>query len=148
VVAIVCGSHTNIDPFNASVFERFLNSDRVSLPDIDIDFDDEGRSKWIMWTQKYGSKTTSSTNHLWNDTAKSADLRYCKSIRFAPLKWINSQINPNLIPGKWSFIEVLRESEGEIKKTSTSRKTLKIRELIEFQRRFKEQVSIQQSTDL
>ncbi|MDZ7605096.1 MAG: DNA polymerase III subunit alpha [Cyclobacteriaceae bacterium] len=47
---------TNVDPIKYDLlFERFLNPDRVSLPDIDIDFDDEGRSKIIDYVvKKYG----------------------------------------------------------------------------------------------
>ena len=38
------------------LFERFLNPDRVSMPDIDIDFDDEGRGRVMDYViQKYGS---------------------------------------------------------------------------------------------
>src|SRR5690606_17278778 len=43
-----CLGITNIDPIAYDLlFERFLNPDRVSLPDIDIDFDDEGRGRVI-----------------------------------------------------------------------------------------------------
>ena len=43
-----CTGITNVDPIAYNLlFERFLNPDRVSLPDIDIDFDDEGRAKII-----------------------------------------------------------------------------------------------------
>tara|TARA_Y100000991_G_scaffold215560_1_gene206528 strand:- start:74 stop:4432 length:4359 start_codon:yes stop_codon:yes gene_type:complete len=51
-----CVGITNVDPIKYDLlFERFLNPDRVSLPDIDIDFDDEGRSKIIDWVvNKYG----------------------------------------------------------------------------------------------
>ncbi len=47
---------TNIDPIKYSLlFERFLNPERVSMPDIDIDFDDDGRSKIIDYVvDKYG----------------------------------------------------------------------------------------------
>lgn len=47
---------TNIDPVKYNLlFERFLNPDRKSMPDIDTDFDDEGRQKVIEYvTQKYG----------------------------------------------------------------------------------------------
>ena len=47
---------TNIDPIKYDLlFERFLNPERVSMPDIDIDFDDEGRSKVIDYViDKYG----------------------------------------------------------------------------------------------
>jgi len=52
-----CLTITNIDPIKYDLlFERFLNPDRVSLPDIDIDFDDEGRQKVIDYViDKYGS---------------------------------------------------------------------------------------------
>jgi DNA polymerase-3 subunit alpha len=52
-----CIGITNIDPIEYDLlFERFLNPDRVSMPDIDIDFDDEGRGKVIDWViDKYGS---------------------------------------------------------------------------------------------
>ena len=49
---------TNVDPIKFDLlFERFLNPDRVSMPDIDIDFDDEGRNKVIDYViKKYGAK--------------------------------------------------------------------------------------------
>jgi DNA polymerase-3 subunit alpha len=51
-----CIGITNVDPIKYDLlFERFLNPDRVSLPDIDIDFDDEGRGRIIDWVvNKYG----------------------------------------------------------------------------------------------
>jgi DNA polymerase-3 subunit alpha len=51
-----CIGITNIDPIKYSlIFERFLNPERVSMPDIDIDFDDEGRQKVIDYVvDKYG----------------------------------------------------------------------------------------------
>ncbi|MAC96169.1 MAG: DNA polymerase III subunit alpha [Flavobacteriales bacterium] len=51
-----CIGITNIDPIKYSLlFERFLNPERVSMPDIDIDFDDEGRAKIIDYVvEKYG----------------------------------------------------------------------------------------------
>ena len=53
-----CLRITDIDPLKYNLlFERFLNPDRISMPDIDIDFDDEGRGKVLRWvTQKYGSE--------------------------------------------------------------------------------------------
>ncbi|MBN1117456.1 MAG: DNA polymerase III subunit alpha [Bacteroidales bacterium] len=47
---------TNIDPIQHDLlFERFLNPDRISMPDIDIDFDDDGRQMVLDWvTDKYG----------------------------------------------------------------------------------------------
>jgi DNA polymerase-3 subunit alpha len=51
-----CVGITNIDPIKYKLlFERFLNPERVSMPDIDIDFDDDGRSKIIDYVvKKYG----------------------------------------------------------------------------------------------
>ena len=51
-----CLGITQIDPIKYDLlFERFLNPDRISLPDIDVDFDDDGRSRVLNWvTQKYG----------------------------------------------------------------------------------------------
>lgn len=51
-----CIGITNVDPLKYGLlFERFLNPERISMPDIDIDFDDEGRSKVIDYvTNKYG----------------------------------------------------------------------------------------------
>ncbi len=55
-VVAYCLKITNIDPIKYDLlFERFLNPDRISMPDIDIDFDDEGRSKVFEYVEKkYG----------------------------------------------------------------------------------------------
>jgi DNA polymerase-3 subunit alpha len=55
-VVAYCIGITNIDPMKYNLlFERFLNPDRKSMPDIDTDFDDEGRQKVIDYVvQKYG----------------------------------------------------------------------------------------------
>jgi len=52
-----CLGITNIDPIKYDLlFERFLNPDRVSMPDIDIDFDDEGRGRVMQYViDKYGA---------------------------------------------------------------------------------------------
>ncbi len=51
-----CLGITNVDPIKYDLlFERFLNPERISMPDIDIDFDDEGRDKVIQYViDKYG----------------------------------------------------------------------------------------------
>ena len=53
-----CLGITKIDPIKYDLlFERFLNPDRISLPDIDTDFDDDGRGKVLQWvTEKYGAE--------------------------------------------------------------------------------------------
>ena len=57
-VVAYCTGITNIDPIKYDLlFERFLNPDRKSMPDIDTDFDDEGRQKVIDYVvQKYGKQ--------------------------------------------------------------------------------------------
>ena len=51
-----CLGITDIDPIRYDLlFERFLNPDRISMPDIDVDFDDDGRADVLHWvTEKYG----------------------------------------------------------------------------------------------
>ena len=55
-VVAYCLRITDVDPLPYDLlFERFLNPDRISLPDIDVDFDDEGRGKVLDWvSEKYG----------------------------------------------------------------------------------------------
>ncbi len=57
-VVAYCLKITDVDPLKYDLlFERFLNPDRISLPDIDVDFDDDGRYKILDWiTQKYGKE--------------------------------------------------------------------------------------------
>ena len=56
-----CIKITNIDPIKYDLlFERFLNPDRISMPDVDIDFDDDGRQQVLDWvTEKYGHEKVS-----------------------------------------------------------------------------------------
>ncbi len=57
-VVAYCLGITDIDPMKYDLlFERFLNPDRISMPDIDIDFDDDGRGMVLRWvTEKYGAE--------------------------------------------------------------------------------------------
>ncbi|MGA1364940.1 MAG: DNA polymerase III subunit alpha, partial [Schleiferiaceae bacterium] len=65
---------TNVDPIKYDLlFERFLNPDRVSLPDIDIDFDDRGRDKVIQYViDKYGANQVAQIITYGSMAAKSA----------------------------------------------------------------------------
>jgi DNA polymerase-3 subunit alpha len=86
---------TNIDPIKYNLlFERFLNPDRVSLPDIDIDFDDEGRQKVIDFViDKYGASQvaqiitygTMAAKSSIRDTARALDLPLHEADRIAKL---------------------------------------------------------------
>ena len=57
-VVAYCLGITKIDPMKYDLlFERFLNPDRISLPDIDTDFDDDGRGRVLEWVEeKYGKE--------------------------------------------------------------------------------------------
>ena len=90
-----CTGITNVDPIAYDLlFERFLNPDRVSMPDIDIDFDDEGRGRVIDWViQKYGSNQvaqiitygTMAAKSSIRDTARVLDLPLPDADRIAKL---------------------------------------------------------------
>ena len=94
-VVAYCLKITNIDPLKYNLlFERFLNPDRVSMPDIDIDFDDEGRGRVIDWViEKYGSQQvaqiitygTMAAKSSIRDTARALDLPLMEAGRLANL---------------------------------------------------------------
>ena len=73
-VVAFCTGITNVDPIAYDLlFERFLNPDRVSMPDIDIDFDDEGRGKVIEYViNKYGANQVAQIITYGTMAAKSA----------------------------------------------------------------------------
>ncbi len=90
-----CTGITNVDPIKYDLlFERFLNPDRISMPDIDIDFDDEGRGDVINWViNKYGSNQvaqiitygTMAAKSSIKDTARVLDLPLPDADRIAKL---------------------------------------------------------------
>ena len=94
-VVAYCLWITNIDPLLYNLlFERFLNPDRVSMPDIDIDFDDEGRSRVMDYViDKYGSNQvaqiitygTMAAKSSIRDTARVLDLPLFDADRIAKL---------------------------------------------------------------
>ena len=98
-----CLGITNIDPIAYDLlFERFLNPDRVSMPDIDIDFDDEGRSKVMDYViNKYGENQvaqiitygTMGGKSAIRDTARVLDLPLGDADRLAKLMPAMSKLN-------------------------------------------------------
>ncbi|MGB0391240.1 MAG: DNA polymerase III subunit alpha, partial [Salibacteraceae bacterium] len=86
-----CVGITNIDPIKYKLlFERFLNPERVSMPDIDIDFDDEGRGSIIDWVvEKYGKKQVAQIVTYGTMAAKSA-LRDVGRVMDVPLNEVNN----------------------------------------------------------
>ncbi|MBD5310462.1 MAG: DNA polymerase III subunit alpha [Bacteroides sp.] len=93
--AAYCLGITQIDPIKYDLlFERFLNPDRISLPDIDVDFDDDGRYVVLKYvTEKYGAEKvahiityqTMATKSAIKDVAKVMDLPLSESNRLAKL---------------------------------------------------------------
>ncbi len=81
-----CIGITNVDPIEYDLlFERFLNPDRVSLPDIDIDFDDEGRDKVLNYViDKYGKNQVAQIITYGTMAAKSS-IRDCSRVMELPL---------------------------------------------------------------
>ncbi|CAL2078342.1 DNA polymerase III subunit alpha [Tenacibaculum sp. 190524A02b] len=94
-VVAYCLWITNIDPIKYDLlFERFLNPERVSMPDIDIDFDDEGRSRVMDYViDKYGANQvaqiitygTMAAKSSIRDTARVLDLPLFEADRVAKL---------------------------------------------------------------
>jgi DNA polymerase-3 subunit alpha len=94
-----CIGITNVDPIAYDLlFERFLNPDRVSLPDIDIDFDDEGRDKVLQYViDKYGSTQVAQIITYGTMAAKSS-IRDCARVMELPLADANNMAK--LIPDR------------------------------------------------
>ncbi|NOS94092.1 MAG: DNA polymerase III subunit alpha, partial [Cyclobacteriaceae bacterium] len=86
-----CIGITNVDPIAYDLlFERFLNPDRVSLPDIDIDFDDEGRDKVLQYViEKYGHNQVAQIITYGTMAAKSS-IRDCARVMELPLTESNN----------------------------------------------------------
>jgi len=73
-VVAYCLGITQVDPIRYDLlFERFLNPDRISMPDIDIDFDDDGRGQVLRWVEeKYGKEKVAHIITYGTMAAKSA----------------------------------------------------------------------------
>ena len=134
-VVAYCIGITNIDPIKYNLlFERFLNPDRISLPDIDIDFDDEGRDKIIEYViNKYGYDQVAQIITYGSMAAKSS-IRDAGRVLELPLsetdklaKLIPERPSINLID---SFKEVPELSEIRKQKTLQA-EVLKQAEIIE-----------------
>jgi len=111
-----CIGITNIDPIKYSLlFERFLNPERVSMPDIDIDFDDTGRQKVIDYViDKYGKAQVAQIVTYGTMAAKLA-IRDVARTMDLPLN--ESDMLAKLVPDKpgTKFDMVLKMSEAELR---------------------------------
>ncbi len=120
---------TNLDPIKYDLlFERFLNPDRVSMPDIDIDFDDEGRGRVMDYViEKYGSNQvaqiitygTMAAKSSIRDTARVLDLPLGDADRIA-----------KLIPNMSKLGKIFGVDEATLKKKFRSDELEKVNELL------------------
>lgn len=108
-----CLGITQIDPIKYDLlFERFLNPDRISLPDIDIDFDDDGRAEVLKYvTHKYGEEKVAHIITYGTMAAKSA-IKDVARVEQLPLKESNRLAG--LVPKR------MPEKDGKPLKTTLS----------------------------
>ena len=128
-VVAYCLWITNIDPLKYDLlFERFLNPDRVSMPDIDIDFDDEGRGRVMDYViEKYGSNQvaqiitygTMAAKSSIRDTARVLDLPLNEADRIA-----------KLLPNMSKLAKIFSYTEAELKKNFRAEDLDKVNELL------------------
>ena len=145
-VVAYCTWITNIDPIKYDLlFERFLNPERVSMPDIDIDFDDEGRGRVMQYViDKYGSSQVAQIITYGTMAAKSA-IRDCGRVLDLPLpdtdriaklvpdtklnklfSWdeetMNEKLNPDQVQLAKQLIDIFNQqsAEGEVLRSAKS----------------------------
>ena len=117
-----CLGITKIDPIQYDLlFERFLNPDRISLPDIDVDFDDDGRGDVLRWvTEKYGQEKvahiitygTMATKMAIKDVARVEKLPLSESDRLCKLvpdKIPDKKLN---LPNAIAYVPELQAAEA------------------------------------
>ena len=134
-----CLRITDIDPIKYHLlFERFLNPDRISMPDIDVDFDDEGRDRVLHWvTEKYGKEKVARIITYGTMATKSA-IKDVARVQKLPLSEADrlSKLVPDRIPGKKINLKNAIEYVPELKEAAKSdnpviRDTLKYAQMLE-----------------
>lgn len=128
-VVAYCLKITNIDPLKYNLlFERFLNPDRVSMPDIDIDFDDEGRSKVMDYViKKYGSNQVAQIITYGTMAAKSS-IRDTARVLDLPL--FDADRISKLIPTMSKLGKIFGYDEKQLSKAFRSEDLEKVNELL------------------
>ena len=134
-----CLGITDIDPLKYNLlFERFLNPDRVSMPDIDVDFDDEGRDTVLHWvTEKYGKENVARIITYGTMATKSA-IKDVARVQKLPLSEADrlTKLIPERIPGKKVNLKTSIDYVPELKAALKSenpivRDTLKYAQMLE-----------------
>lgn len=135
-----CLGITDIDPIKYQLlFERFLNPDRISMPDIDVDFDDDGRAEVLRWvTEKYGKERVA---HIitYGTMATKSSIKDVARVQRLPLSESNrlAKLVPDKIPGEKKVnLKKAIEFVPELKQASLSpnevlRDTLKYAQMLE-----------------
>ncbi|MDR3129296.1 MAG: DNA polymerase III subunit alpha [Tannerellaceae bacterium] len=122
-VVSYCLGITNIDPLKYDLlFERFLNPDRISMPDIDVDFDDDGRGKVLSWvTEKYGKEKVAHIITYGTMAAKSA-IKDVARVQRLPLPESNrlAKLIPDKIPDKEVNLRNAIEYVPELREAANS----------------------------
>ncbi len=134
-----CLGITQIDPIKYDLlFERFLNPDRISLPDIDVDFDDDGRGRVLKWvTEKYGQEKvahiitygTMATKLAIKDVARVQKLSLAESDRLCKLipdKIPDKKLN---LPNAIAYVPELQAAE--VSSDPILRDTIKYAKMLE-----------------
>jgi len=127
-VVAYCLEITNVDPMEYNLlFERFLNPERVSMPDIDIDFDDEGRSKVMQYViDKYGANQVAQIVTYGTMAAKSA-IRDTARVLDLPLN--EAGYLAKLVPDMSKLKKIFGKNQEEIRKKFRAEEVDKINEL-------------------
>ena len=119
-VVAYCLGITNLDPIKYDLlFERFLNPDRISMPDIDVDFDDDGRGKVLNYVEeKYGKDHVSHVVTFGTMATKSA-IKDLARIHEVPLQ--ESDRLTKLVPDKFPEEEEKYVDENGQEKVKTKK---------------------------
>ena len=128
-VVAYCLWITNIDPIKYDLlFERFLNPDRVSMPDIDIDFDDEGRGRVMQYViDKYGANQVAQIITYGTMAAKSS-IRDTARVLDLPLN--EADHIAKLIPNMSKLGKIFGKSEKELAGKFRAEDLEKVNELL------------------
>ena len=124
-VVAYCLGITRLDPLKYDLlFERFLNPDRISLPDIDTDFDDDGRGKVLQWVMdKYGAENCAHIITYGAMAAKSS-IKDVGRVEKVPLSIVNAwcKAMPDRLPeGKKPTLENYIEATPELREAKYSK---------------------------